>query len=323
MAGANRLHHPHRGSMQFWPRKRAARALARVRTWKPSEKLAGFIGYKAGMTHLLIKDNNPNSPTKNMDVSTAATIIECPPMRVVSIRLYKSTPTGLRLAKEAFASKTEKELKRKTGIGKNNDLTGDFDEARVVAYSQPRKTGIKKVPDITEIALGGDKQKALEYAKSLLDKEIKIAELFAEGQLIDVHGVTKGKGFQGTVKRYGVKRRQHKSEKTIRGVGTLGSWHPNRVQYTVAQPGKMGYHQRTEYNKILLKIGNKPEEVNQNGGITHYGLIKTDYVLVKGSVPGPKKRALVIAAALRPWQRFKQTAPEIKYISTESKQGLR
>lgn len=315
------MHHPHRGSMQFWPRKRAARALAKVRNWKKSGKLAGFIGYKAGMTHLLIKDNNPNSPTKNMEVSTAATIIECPPMKVMSVRLYRKTPAGLRLIKEAFAPKTENELKRKTGIGKNNDLTGDFDEARVVAYSQPKKTGIKKVPDITEIALQGDN--ALEYAKSLLDKEIKISELFTEGQLIDVHGVTKGKGFQGTVKRYGVKRRQHKSEKTVRGIGNLGSWHPNRVQYTVAQPGKMGFHQRTEYNKILLKIGNRPEEINQKGGITHYGLVKTDYVLVKGSVPGSRKRALVISAPMRPWLKYKQTTPEIKYISTESKQGLR
>ncbi|MBU2637535.1 MAG: 50S ribosomal protein L3 [Nanoarchaeota archaeon] len=321
MAGANTLHHPHRGSMQFWPRKRAARSLARVRTWKPSEKLAGFIGYKAGMTHLLIKDNNQSSPTKNMDVSTAATIIECPPMKVMSIRLYQKTTSGLKLVKEAFTTKPEKELKRKTGLGKNNDLTGEYDEVRIVAYSLPKKTSIKKVPDVTEIALRGDN--ALEYAKSLMDKEIKISELFTEGQLIDVHGVTKGKGFQGTVKRYGVKRRQHKSEKTIRGVGTLGSWHPNRVQYTVAQPGKMGYHQRTEYNKILLKIGNKPEEINQKGGITNFGFVKTDYVLVKGSVPGPKKRALILAVALRPWKRFKQPTPEIKYTSTESKQGVR
>jgi len=320
------MHHPHRGSMQFWPRKRAARALPRVRNWPVTKevKLEGFIGYKAGMTHAMVTDKNPGSPTKNMDVSRAVTIIECPPMKAMAIRFYRNTPYGLNLVSELFSQKYEKELIRKTRPGKNTEVPAEFDDLRLVVYTQPKQTGIgKKQPDVLEIGIGGtDKAQKLEYAKGLLDKEIKVSELFKEGQLIDVHGVTKGKGFQGTVKRYGVKRRQHKSEKTIRGVGTLGSWHPNRVQYTVAQPGKMGYHQRIEYNKIIYKIGSNPADVNQDGGITHYGIIKNDYVLIKGSVPTVKKRALVIAQPMRPWQRFKQTQPEITYLSTASKQGL-
>jgi large subunit ribosomal protein L3 len=327
MAGSNQMHHPHRGGMQFWPRKRAARVLAKVRNWSKHKeaKLSGFIAYKAGMTHAFVMDKNSNSPTKNLEVSRAVTIVECPPIKVMGARFYKHTTDGLKLAGEIFSTKVDKELIRKTGIGTNNEVPADFDEVRVVAYSQPKMTGIgKKTPDVTEIGIGGeDKNAKADYAKSLLDKEIKASDLFKEGQLVDIHAVSKGKGFQGTVKRYGVKRRQHKSEKTVRGVGTLGSWHPNRVLYTVAQPGKMGFHQRTEYNELIYKIGTKPEEVNQDGGITRYGFVKNDFILIKGSVIGVKKRALIISQPMRPWQKYKQTQPEITYISKASKQGMR
>lgn len=327
MAGAGQMHHPHRGGMQFWPRKRAARALAKVRNWVPHKdvKPEGFIAYKAGMTHAMVMDKNSNSPTKGMEVSRAVTIIECPPMKVLGIRFYKNSNDGLKLAGEVFSSKVDKELKRRTGVGKNTEAPKEFDDVRLVVYSQPKLTGIgKKMPDVSEIGVGGSTaaEKA-EYAKTLLDKEIKITDIFKEGQMIDVHGVSKGKGFQGTVKRYGVKRRQHKSEKTIRGVGTLGSWHPNRVLYTVAQPGKMGFHQRTEYNKLIYKISSKPEEVNQAGGITHYGNVKADYVLIKGSVVGVKKRAVLLSQPMRQSLKFKLVQPELTYISTASKQGMR
>ena len=71
----------------------------------------------------------------------------------------------------------------------------------------------------------------------------------------------KGKGWQGVVKRWGVRILQHKSRKTKRGIATLGPWHPNRVLYTVPRAGQMGYHQRTEYNKRILEIGKNGEEI--------------------------------------------------------------
>lgn len=328
MAGSNQMHHPHRGGMQFWPRKRAARALAKVRNWAvpmKETKLAGFIAYKAGMTHVMAMDKSATSPTKGMEIARAATIVECPPMKVSGIRFYKKTTDGLKLAGEVFSQKVDKELKRKTGIGKNTEVPREFDEVRLVVYSQPKMTGIgKKMPDVSEIGIGGNSpQEKADYAKTLLDKEIRVTDLFKEGQVVDIHAVSKGKGFQGTVKRFGVKRRQHKSEKTVRGVGTLGSWHPNRVLYTVAQPGKMGFHQRTEYNKLIYKISSKPEEINQAGGITHYGNVANDYVLIKGSVTGVKKRALILTQPKRQHAKFKMVQPEITYISTASKQGAR
>ena len=319
------MHHPHRGSMQFWPRKRAARALARLRNWTKGKepKLQGFIGYKAGMTHLWIKEVDPLSPVKaTRDVAYAATIIECPPLKPLSIRFYKKTNVGLKLVREIFAEKVEKEVKKKTTVGKNKDAPGLFDEVRLVMYTQPKLSGIgKKTPDVLEIGIAGkDPKQKLEFAQGMIDKEVRINDIFREGQLIDIHGVTKGKGFQGTVKRYGVKRRHHKSEKTIRGVGNLGSWTPKRVEYTVAQPGKMGYHQRTEYNKQCLILGDKPEGINQAGGMVGFGTVKNDYIVLKGSVAGVRKRAVVLTDPMRQPLKFKETKPEITFISKASKQ---
>ena len=194
-----------------------------------------------------------------------------------------------------------------------------FDEIRLVAYTQPRLTGLKKTPELFELAIGGkDANSKLEYARQLLDREIKLSDVFKEKQYLDTHSVSKAKGHQGTVKRFGVRIRQHKSEKTKRGIGTLGSWHPNRVDFRVAQAGKMGFHQRTEYNKLSLKIGSKPEEINPQGGFLHYGSVSNNYIIVKGSVAGGVKRLVILTEPSRP-KRVPQY--EIDYISTASKQG--
>ena len=109
--------------------------------------------------------------------------------------------------------------------------------------------------------------------------------------------------------------KSHKAEKTKRGVGNLGSWTPKRVQFTVPQPGKMGYHLRADYNKQILKISDKPEEINPKQGINKYGLVKNTYLLLKGSVPGPKKRALVLVGSIRPDRLMTKDAPEVNYIA--------
>ena len=68
--------------------------------------------------------------------------------------------------------------------------------------------------------------------------------------------------------------------------------HQQHIMYRVAHAGQMGFHTRTAYNKLLLKISSKPEELNPKSGLHKYGLLKTDYILLKGSVPGPKKRLI-------------------------------
>ena len=75
-----KAHKPRLGSMQFWPRKRARHSVARIRSWAESKKAKpqAFIGYKVGMTHLLVVDNRPKSITKGDKIASPVTIIECP-----------------------------------------------------------------------------------------------------------------------------------------------------------------------------------------------------------------------------------------------------
>ncbi len=307
--------------MQFWPRKRAKYSLARIRAWAPSNKSKplGFIGYKAGMTHLLIVDQRPKSLTKGEKIFMPVTIVECPSMTVYGISFYKKALLGSKKITSIFAPKLGKELSKKLQLPKSNkksiDDVSEFEDLRILVHSNPSQTGIGvKKPKLLELALGGSKDEKLAYAKEMLGKEINISDVFEAGEIVDAHGITKGKGFQGTVKRFGVPIRQHKSEKTKRGIGNLGAWTPKRVDFRVPQAGKMGYHLRTDHNKQIIKVGQEGQEITPNGGIKNYGVVKSNYILVSGSVMGPKKRALVLTLPIRPNSKILTSTPEINYI---------
>jgi len=282
------IHKPRKGSMQFWPRKRTRHTLVRVRFWVPENKTKplGFIAYKAGMTHVLINDNRPKSLTKNETIAMPVTIIECPPMTVMGAVFYHKDQSGLKKFALVLASQLSKHLAKRIQLPKKAvktfDQVGEFEELRLLVHSNPEAistTGVKK-PKILEIALGGAKAEKLNFAKSFLGKELKINDVFSAGETVDVKAVTKGKGFQGTVKRFGATIRQHKAEKTKRGIGSLGSWTPKRVDYRVPQSGKMGYHQRTEFNKQIFRIGNDGKDVCPPGGITKYGFVNNQYIFM-------------------------------------------
>lgn len=314
-----KIHRPRRGSLQYWPRKRAKRPYARIRSWPNIDKpiLLGFAGYKVGMTHVMVIDNKPHSLTKGSEISCPVTIIECPPLRVASIRFYKNYPSS-HVISELWVEDLNKELSKKVCLPKKIKAkeVKEFDDIRLLVYTQPKLTTIgKKKPELFELAIGGSLEEKVKLAKSLLGKEINITDVFKEGQLLDIHAITKGKGFQGTVKRYGVALRSHKSEKLRRGISTLGPWTPKHVSWRVPQPGKIGYHQRTEYNKWLIKIGKNPEEINPKGGFKHYGIIKNPYILIKGSVPGAIKRLIRLTYPIRGNGRIPKEPPLITYIS--------
>ncbi len=314
--------------MQFYPRVRAAREYPRLRT-HPAIKEAkptSFAGYKVGMTHLIVTDNLPNSLTKGQELFVPVTIIECPPLKVSSLKFYKHFPNGLHVVGEVFAEHIDKEFSRKTikpkATGKIEDVK-DFDDVRLVAHTQPKLTGIgKKMPEVFEVTVGGSKEEKLNYAKEKLGKEITVKDVFKEGQQLDIHAVTRGKGLQGPMKRFGISRRSHKSEKSIRNPGSLGAWQAQgQTMWRIAHAGKMGFHTRTEYNKWLLRIGEKPEELRTNGGILHYGVVKNPYLLVKGGIAGPVKRLVRLSDAIRSNPKIPKNAPEIQYVSIASKQG--
>jgi large subunit ribosomal protein L3 len=304
--------HPRRGSMGYSPRKRSRSAIPRIHSWpdggeKP--KLQGFAGYKAGMSHVFIRDYRPASTTSGQEVVVPISVIEAPPMKIVAVRIYRATPYGLKTIGEIRDTK-QKSL--------------DGDEIRVLAHAQPSKlTGVsKKKPEAMEIRIGGGTFKErIEYAKKLLGKEVDITEVANEGDMIDIIGVTKGKGFQGHVKRWGVKLLTHKNSKHRRMIGTLGPWHPSWVRSDVPQAGQMGYHRRTEYNKRVLKIGDNGEDITPNGGFPHYGVIRNKYLVIHGSIPGPVKRLVRVRDAIRYTKGVKIEKPEVTYVSTTSKQG--
>ena len=311
--------------MQFWPRVRSRQQYARIRTWPSSKepKPLGFAGYKAGMTHLLVVDNGQNSQTKGQEIFCPVTVVECPPLKVASIKFYKNSQNVLHLVSELFADNVDKELERTITIPKKKGKEAEnFDFARLLCYTQPKLTGIgKKAPELFEVALGGNKEQQQNFAKEKLGKEISINEVFREGQLLDSHTITTGKGFQGPRRRFGVTLRHHKSEKSRRNPGSLGAWRAQgHIMWRTAHAGKMGYHTRTEYNKWVMKIGTKADEINVKGGFLKYGNVKNSYVLIKGSLGGPQKRLLMLTEAIRPKRKMPE-APQIAYTSTESKQG--
>lgn len=314
--------------MQVWPRKRAKSIIARVRSWTQSKeaKPLGFAGYKVGMTHIFVTDSRPNSITKGEDIRWPVTVIECPPMKIIGFTLYKKDAYGLHASSQILSDKLDKVLAKNFPLPKkSNKNAGDvkideYVDLKILVQTQPKLTSIgKKKPEIFELGVGGDLNAKFEYAKNNLNKEIKIEDVFKEGNLIDTHAITKGKGFQGPVKRFGVAIRQHKSEKTKRGPGSLGPWH-GTLNYRVAHAGQMGFHQRVDYNKWLLKIGANPEEINPKGGFLRYGTVKNNYVLVKGSVQGPAKRMIKLIQAVRPNKKVPAEAPAISYVSLESRQ---
>ena len=281
----SKRHHPKRGSMGYSPRKRAKAEIPHIKSWPEggeTPKIQGFLGYKAGMTHAFVVDYRPTSTTSGKEVRMPVSVVETPPIKIAAIRAYKKTVHGLITIGEIWGNKLDPELSKKLPLPKKGekgkwDFTKDADEIRVLIYTQPKLvTGVpKKIPEIREFIIGGGSiEERVKYAKDILGKELKVNDVVKEGDMFDTIAITKGKGFQGHVKRWGVKLLTHKNSKHRRMIGTAGSWHPNWIQATVPQAGQMGYHQRTEYNKRVLKIGEDGEEINPAGGFPHYGIIK-------------------------------------------------
>ena len=325
---------PRKGSMQFWPRKRAKKICPRVRSWPEGKEpsLLGFAGFKAGMTHVVYTDNRKASTTKGDDIASPVTVIECPPIKIAAIKFYKKSIYGLKLKTQINAPKWDKELERKTIMPKKVDekkiteiKPEDYTEIRVLAYTQPKLTGIgSKKPELFELGLGGNVAEQFAYAKDNLGKEVSVKDVFKEGEQIDIHAVTIGKGFQGPVKRFGITVQGRKKEKAKRNPGSLGPWKgQGHVMYRVAHAGQTGFHTRVEYNKCLMKIGEEGKEVTPRGGFLRYGEVKNPFILVKGSVGGSKKRIVRLVKAIRPNAKVPTEAPTIQEISLASKQGNR
>ncbi|HID72433.1 TPA: 50S ribosomal protein L3, partial [Candidatus Micrarchaeota archaeon] len=266
-------------------------------------------------THVMMVDKT-ESPSKGQEVASAVTVIEIPPMVVYGVRCYDD----MRSLCDVFTT-DEKVLKGAGVKGKKTPKEPNAEEVqdvRLLVYSQPAKTCTgKKHVEQMEIALGGaDSAAKLEYAKGMLGKELKISDVFKPGEKVDIVAVTRGKGWQGPVRRFGVNCQRRKATGKRRHVGTLGPFKPAYVQYTAPQAGQTGYHTRTELNKEILKIGDKVEEINPPAGFPNYGFVKNDYVVVKGSIPGPAKRLVKLRLAYR---GKAGEEPQVMHISLDPK----
>jgi len=186
---------------------------------------------------------------------------------------------------------------------------------RVLAHTQIKKLELRqKKAHLAEIQInGGSVPEKVDWGLALFERKIPIDTVFSQNDMIDTIGVTKGHGFEGVIARWGVRRLPRKTHRGLRKVACIGAWHPSRVQYTVARAGQHGYHHRTEINKKVYKIGKAvkseekdKKEINYNattaadgtqkvitplGGFPHYGEVDEDFIMVKGCVPGSKKKS--------------------------------
>ena len=333
------IHRPRRGSLAYSPRKRAKSHIPKFRSWpesKSESKLQDFAGYKVGMTHVILIDDVKYSMTEGSEISVPVTIIETPAIKVAALRAYSLTADGEKAVTEAWSMDLDEELSRRITMPINHNTEdalnkiskliedGEISDIRVIVYTMPKTIkGIpKKKPDLMETSISGDLSSKFEYAKSILGNQVSVSDIFKSGEIIDVAAITTGKGTQGAVKRWGINMQKNKHSRagSVRQVGTLGPWHPAHVSWKVPQVGQMGYHQRTEFNKRILKISDNADEVNPNGGFINYGFINNEYILIKGSVPGPSKRLIRLRDPIRS-KVEKMGVPNILHISTKSKQG--
>ena len=321
---------PRRGSLAFLPRARKKKFTPRVRTWaritsnKPT--LLGVPAFKAGSIHVITMDNRERTPNFGKPLFNASTVMATAPITIIGFRAYTSSSSGLHSFADVYAENLPKEVERKfkvkikdtqKKIKAVDDSISKIKTVSALISVKPKDVGLsQKTPYVFEVGIGGGDTKAqIEYAKSHLGKTIKVGDILKAGMMVDTIAITKGKGFEGVVTRMGVKRKQHKSRKTVREVGVIGPWHPSTIMYTVPRAGQMGFHQRMDRNKRILAVGNAKEKpITPPGGFQHFGNVTDEYLILKGSVPGPVRRLVTLKLPDRV-TKVKAEPPNILQVS--------
>lgn len=282
--------------MKYWPSKTGTTGLM------------GFIAYKAGTITLHYIDDQPGSPTHGAEVQAAGTVLAAPPMYIVGVALMGSEDGSLVELGRMYAENIpESLLRRVRGIGSRlsrKEIENYLEKAvevRAIVASFPNEGGLsQKRPFILEVKVAGDVRSAYEYVMSRLGKSIHVSEVFSPGSYIDVIGVTKGHGFQGVVKRFGVKILPRKQRKTRRAVGAIGGRKPTYVTRFVPRAGQMGFHRRTELNKRVMAVLDDGSKLTPSGGYKHFTVLRSPCIVLFGSVPGTPKRPLVLRMPAKP-----------------------
>ena len=363
-----KFEHPRCGSLGFLPRKRTAHHKGKVKSFPKDDAskpchLTAFVGFKAGMTHIVRDVDKPGSKLHKKEVVEAVTVLETPPMRVVGFVGYVETPTGMRALTTVWAQHLSDECRRRfyknwykskrkafskysKKYTENGNMSAEIERAkkhcsviRALTHTQVSKaqSGVKRAHIVEVQVNGGTVVEKVEFCQALFEKEIPVTSVFSKDEMLDCIGVTKGKGFAGVIKRWGVKMLRRKSHRGRRKVACVGAWHPARISFAVPRAGQLGYHHRTEINKKIYRMG-KALKVEQNGattdhdltekaitpmgGFPHYGEVTEDWIMLKGCVVGPKKRVITLRKSLLPQtSRDALENIDLKFIDTSSKFG--
>jgi len=367
---------PRHGSKGFLPKKRAKSVRGKIHSFPqddPSKPvhMTAFMGYKAGMTHIMREMDRPGSKSNKKEVCEAVTILETPPVIVIGVVGYIKTPRGEATLKTVWAEHIGDEAKRRwyknwykskkkafskystkwaDELGKK-EIQKDLDlikkhaaSVRVIVHTQMKILNRKqRKAHIMEVQLnGGTIAEKVDWATEHFEKTVPVSEVFSQDECLDVIGVTKGKGFKGVTSRWHTKKLPRKTHKGLRKVACIGAWHPSRVQFSVPRAGQKGYHHRTQINKKIYRIGvgyyvkdgkliknNAVTEydlaeksINPMGGFVNYGEVKQDFLMLKGSCLGPKRRMVTLRRPLLTLTRKCFTEKvTLKFIDTSTKQG--
>ena len=206
--------------------------------------MKGILGRKIGMTQVFAKNGK----------LTPVTVIAVEPNFVSQIKTVETD--GYNAIQLAAFDKREK-LSNKPELG-------HLKKANVTP-----KRFVKEIRNV-------------DVSAYTLGQEVK-ADIFTVGEMVDVSGVSKGKGFQGVIKRHNQSRGPmgHGSQ-YHRGVGSLGTMLPMHVLKGKKLPGHMGHKLITVQNLEIVEID-----------------LKNNVILVKGNVPGPKKSLVIIKSAVK------------------------
>lgn len=223
---------PRHGSLQFRPKTRSRTIRLAIRAFPKDDEnvpchLTAFLSYKAGMTHVIrSKEYKLKNKLATKELMEAVTLMEVPAMIVYGVIGYNKTLQGLKRTKVILADHLSESVIRRmfakkyvpgvkyTDIRKDvgfteedvEELKRKSDTIRVLVPSQADKISTlgQKKAHIAEIQVnGGTVADKVSWAIEKLEKEITISEVFEKNEMIDTIGVTKGKGFQGVVKRWG------------------------------------------------------------------------------------------------------------------------
>jgi large subunit ribosomal protein L3e len=322
------------------------------------------MGYKAGCTHILREVDKPGSKLHKKEVVEQVTILETPPMIAVGLVGYIDTPQGLRSLSTVWAQHLGEEVRRRFYKNwysakkmaftqyakkyrtkrKTQTIDKDLDRirrrctvVRLLVHTQIRKLHLRqKKAHLMEIQInGGNIADKVQFGLGLFEKPIPVTSVFEENEMIDIIGITKGKGFEGVTTRWGTSRLPRKTHKGLRKVACIGAWHPSRVQWSVPRAGQNGYHHRTEVNKKIYRVGNGADKnsgstavdltektITPLGGFPHYGIINEDFLMIKGATAGVKKRVLTLRKSIVPQTtRNALEKIQLKFIDTSSKFG--